>query len=311
MFPRSEAVKEFLKTYAHSERQRKRDEYTDRGIGTLQDGYTTEQHIKISNYYLMENSLVGLRSRFDHLYGHACTLRGLDRRDAELADLFSIDLPQMKWHSKAYITLMDHGKTNQAGRKEVGAMIRHKNLDICPVSAMFQYLFARFYTRSHLFLSSLLFHCCLYIPITLFCHPFRPGKRFPDLSEPEAWYETKLLVGDRLLPNGADPEKTSISYNTQRTAVKRAFNAVGVVTSKATHAQRGTSVRDLGKDGSVHDSEMRRQGRWNGDAMETFYLTGLPLTAMAVLAGFKNLDSAYLPRATLEPPEGFPFMSFL
>jgi hypothetical protein len=161
VFPRSEAVKEFLKTYAHSERQRKRDEYTDRGIGTLQDGYTTEQHIKISNYYLMENSLVGLRSRFDHLYGHACTLRGLDRRDAELADLFSIDLPQMKWHSKAYITLMDHGKTNQAGRKEVGAMIRHKNLDICPVSAMFQYLFARFYTRSHLFLSSLLFQCCL------------------------------------------------------------------------------------------------------------------------------------------------------
>mmetsp|Transcript_13690 Transcript_13690/g.34934 ORF Transcript_13690/g.34934 Transcript_13690/m.34934 type:complete len:94 (-) Transcript_13690:217-498(-) len=87
--------------------------------------------------------------------------------------------------------------------------------------------------------------------------------------------------------------------------MRQAFRAVGVATSKVTHAERGASVRELGTDGSIQDSEMRRQGRWNGDAMETFYLTQLPLDAMAVLAGFRKLDSAYIPRATLEPPAGW------
>mmetsp|Transcript_13690 Transcript_13690/g.34930 ORF Transcript_13690/g.34930 Transcript_13690/m.34930 type:complete len:215 (-) Transcript_13690:443-1087(-) len=132
VYPRSPEVNNVLAEARIKERSRKRTELVDRGIGTMQDGYSSEQHPKIVNYYMQKNNFVGLRWAFDHLYAHACTMRGQDRRSAELADLFCWPLPQLsKWKLQAYITLMDNGKTNKAGRKEVAAMIRHKSLDIC------------------------------------------------------------------------------------------------------------------------------------------------------------------------------------
>lgn len=48
------------------------------------------------------------------------------------------------------MVIMDQGKTNQFGRKEIGACLRNKDVEICPVGALGMHLLQRFNIESQI-----------------------------------------------------------------------------------------------------------------------------------------------------------------
>jgi len=140
----------------------------NRGVGSLLDGYcTTDDLVAISRYYMNLNSGNDLRNRMIHFLCHACLLRGESARNLELLDLLSVVL-EHEGHSdcRALVIIMEHGKTNQYGRREFGSCIRHRNVEICPVGALAFYLFFRWNIQNEV---------------------------VPNFLVPEDWYDIKVL----------------------------------------------------------------------------------------------------------------------
>jgi hypothetical protein len=121
----------------------RRDNYVDRGQGTIQDGYTTtDDLIKISDEFLTWNSAVGIKGRAMFLLAHSCFMRGESVRMMEFADLFCMELTNEGFTKcMALCIVLDQGKTNSFGKKELGACIRHKLVAICPVGALAFHMF--------------------------------------------------------------------------------------------------------------------------------------------------------------------------
>ncbi|OJD09910.1 hypothetical protein ACJ73_10022, partial [Blastomyces percursus] len=66
-----------------------------------------------------------------------------------------------------------------------------------------------------------------------------------------------------------------MAYETQLDWVNRVFNRTGLIALEKTHAGRANGVRTAELAG-VSDSQIRRAGRWNNDALSQSYLTNLP-----------------------------------
>jgi hypothetical protein len=99
---RSEALKILLKSNLQKEASRKKNEFEDRAISTLQDGYNAEQMGKIIRFCwegwqtdttkrvipaLVE---LHLRTAVDFLFSHTMLLRGENIRTAQPPNLFTI-----------------------------------------------------------------------------------------------------------------------------------------------------------------------------------------------------------------------------
>ncbi len=78
------------------------------------------------------------------------------------------------------------------------------------------------------------------------------------------------------------------------------FDAVSISSLKKTHG-RDAEAR-AGELSDASESQIRRAGRWNTDALFTSYLTHLFLKFVRVMAGFKPApEDFFLPRAKVEP----------
>ena len=138
---RSQALKDFLKSRLTQESTRKREEFVDRAAGTLMDGYTTDELIRVVRFcwdgwqlgpegptktgnkrkrFTTVTPESYLRTAVDFLFSHSMLLRGESRRTAELPDLFTIEMKNEGatpcW---AMLLIMDNGKMNQIGRAHV------------------------------------------------------------------------------------------------------------------------------------------------------------------------------------------------
>lgn len=61
----------------------------------------------------------------------------------------------------------------------------------------------------------------------------------------------------------------------------------------------------------ANESDIRRLGRWNNQALAGCYLSALPRSGMRTMAGFPPVaGSFFLRRAILEPPEALKKMVF-
>jgi len=149
--PRGEALKAVLRTHATQEHGRKRKQFDDRGAGTLQDGYNERAIVNVVRFCWAgwQNQKkcsveAHLRTAMDFLFAHNMLLRGESRRTAELADLFTISLPNEGptpcW---PMILIMSNGKTNPMGRIEYATVMRHRNPLLCTISHTAFYLFWR------------------------------------------------------------------------------------------------------------------------------------------------------------------------
>lgn len=75
-----------------------------------------------------------LRNRLDFSLGHATFHRGQSKRNWQLPDLFSIDIPSEGPTSCwALVIVMRQGKTNQFGKIEYSGAYRHKDATLCSV----------------------------------------------------------------------------------------------------------------------------------------------------------------------------------
>ncbi|CAD6884144.1 unnamed protein product, partial [Tilletia caries] len=92
--PRGDALASYLDSLKRDTRKRKRENFEDRAAGTIQDGYSREIYERI-NRHLLENPSQNnaARTRLDHLFGFSIVARGENMRQAQLADLFVLPLP--------------------------------------------------------------------------------------------------------------------------------------------------------------------------------------------------------------------------
>ncbi|KAE8181731.1 hypothetical protein CF336_g8816, partial [Tilletia laevis] len=267
--PRPGPVRMMLGTRTLEERDRKKREYVDRGIGTALDGYSQTQFGDVSNYFLLRNSEIGLRDRLAFLISHYALLRGDNARKLELADLHHLELEGEGPSSCfAVVLLLANGKTNQAGRVEYGSFMRNRDVQLCPVGALALYLFSRFH---------------------------HSAEAFPDLSQSSLWYDMKVIKAPK---SSTDP----IGDETHGKALDAAFKACGVLTTAKTHAARKSGAQ-LAEAKGAPEASVRRAGRWNQTTMETCYLTRLPRPVLRVHAGFHADGGSYFLRRDVPPPQ--------
>ncbi|OWZ17641.1 hypothetical protein PHMEG_0008395 [Phytophthora megakarya] len=165
--PRFPQVKQLIKNAQAQATATKKQNYQDRGVGSLLDGYHSEaQFRQICDAFFDLNDI---RGRAAFLVSHYGLLRGENIRDLELADMFSQELDrEMYLTCIALVLLIQHGKTNTFGKLQHVGFIRNKDVHLCPVGAVAFYLFERFHVDS---------------------------EPFPSFQLSKDWYDIKFLCG--------------------------------------------------------------------------------------------------------------------
>lgn len=268
--PRGTLLKSYLRSLKLKEATRLRQSYKDRGAGTLQDGYTPEEMVRVSMYYCNLGIEQGYRDRAVFLMQHTMLLRGESTRRMELTDLFTLDLEDEGYSEcPALLLLMREGKTNHTNRSEYAATIRHKDVKLCAFGALAFYFFYRWHVNN---------------------------EPFPDFQRNENWFDIKVLKSNK----GSITEE--IDYKTQWLSICKAFETCNINSVKKTHAGRGCGARHAEIAGASED-QLRRHGRWNASSMENNYLSSLPRQSIRVINGFPGVGKQFwLPRATITPP---------
>jgi len=222
--PKGHVFQLLMKSILYSKASLKRIEERDRGEGTLRDGYTTSQ-IPQHTTACWEHGKpdIGLRSSLDFLLGHHCLMRLGNRLGAELPDCFMLDVPtegskpdgqvshDRDYTTKAFVILMDQGKTNTHGRMEYGGAFRNKDVKMCVVSALAFFLFYRWQVEGK--------------------------EKTPNFGSSSHWYSTKIIR------RSADQSSQSLSDNTAREQTKRMYIKCGIKATAVTHLPRQTAVK--------------------------------------------------------------------
>lgn len=273
--PRNGHVKKLLTVRSQSEVKRRRTEYIDRGRGTFLDTFQPEDLVRCNSHCLESGAHLKLRDRLALDLSFSLLLRGHSARNAELADFFSISLPQESTQPvTAVCMVIDVDKTNNTGAKQLMGSMRHLDYRVCTHNALAMYFFSRWHQQ---------------------------GENFPDLSQPKNWYDIKLL-----LPNSHQNDsgrRKAMSYTQHLAVVDNLFSACNIRSKAKTHAGRHSGAQHAEIHG-VPELQIRRAGRWNSSVMENVYLSHLPRKFMRVAAGSAADDNSYFcPRSLVNPPD--------
>lgn len=147
--PRSGLVSQVSKELRNEEGQ-KRGQFVDKGIGTMIDSCTSEEELQsLISYFMERNTETGLRDAASFRLSHYALLCGHYARELELSDMHSLLMPQEGYtHCHALLLIMRRGKTNQFGRLEISAALRHKTVFVCPFAALAMYMVWRFHSKT-------------------------------------------------------------------------------------------------------------------------------------------------------------------
>ena len=213
--PRGFAVRSALKDVQSKAWKRIRELHEDRAANTILDAYTPQDLQNFVRHCWTAGTRANvdsyMRTLLDFLVGHYFLVRGELRRVAELADMFVMHLPTESTSQECWcwILVFDNGKTNSSGKKQYLGALRNRDFRICPIGALAMYLFTRFHVKK---------------------------EAWPNLRSPKDWDRIKLLRG------GSDREH-ELNDKTHRTWVRDVMNAVGISSSKSTHAGRKTGAQ--------------------------------------------------------------------
>jgi hypothetical protein len=272
--PREDNVREYLRALQRRDAKRDREHFADKGRDTLLDGYTQEQFHAVCRELWAQGGVspeCHLRTLVDVLLGHYMLTRGGDRRAAEISDLFTFEFAaEGPTRCMPLIFTTRESKQNQHGRLETIGALRHKEPVICMLGGLAFYLLYRWDLTD---------------------------EPFPDFSARSAWYSTRLIKrsagGDRRQP---------LSYTSQREWASKAFEQVGVFSTKTTHIGRPSAAK-LAELVGVSEEQIRRAGRWNQDQMLGCYLNSLPREFMRKMAGHPAQPGCFeIRRAQATPP---------
>lgn len=229
--PKRIALKALETSIVQKEHTRRREELTDRGISTFRDGYLASQIPDLNRQVWTEALGKGiieqlLRTQLDFLLGNAMLLRLSNRLPMELADLFLMPLPKEGTQGDGWclVAVMDQGKTNQHGRLEYGAALRHRDYRSCLVGALAAYLFWRWHLS---------------------------GEPFPCFRASQDWYGIKLLKQSNAHLNQKLSDSTASSWT------RRLYAASGIQGSKVTHMPRSSGAR-IAEANNVPEAQVRK-----------------------------------------------------
>jgi hypothetical protein len=149
-------------------------------------------------------------------------LRQSNWRPMELPDCFRLELPNegqksTEFPTYALVVVMNQGKTNQHGRIEYGAALRHRDVRSCLVSSLAYYFFWRWQVEG---IESL-----------------------PTFERSKDWYDVKVL------PRSAKQPQEQLSPQTANTWTAKLYHASGIKTSKVSHAPRVAAAQNADMDG--------------------------------------------------------------
>ena len=178
--------------------KRKKRNYEDRGMDQLrQDVLSDEEKLKLEQYYFSKGML-GIRNYMGMCNMRSMALRGENLRAMELADMFLQNMTSEGEGCMAIVWVLDHGKTNQFGKMEVGGSLRSKDPFWCAHGTLAQWLFFRFDISG----------------------------MFPNMETSSDWYDIKLFPVDL-----KDQEK-QMSRESHYKLVKRTFESCEIITTK-------------------------------------------------------------------------------
>jgi hypothetical protein len=114
--PQRVAMTALKTSIARGQHQRRRDEFTDRGLATIRDGYTASQIPDLTRQVWQQSLGEGcvsqqFRTQLCFLFGNSMLLRLSNRLPMELPDLFSMPLPGEgpKKDGWCLVSVMDQG----------------------------------------------------------------------------------------------------------------------------------------------------------------------------------------------------------
>ena len=224
----------------------------------------------------------GRRSVCSNLRHRACTLflstgilRSESLHKADVSDFFGLKPPKKENDiHDMYLMIMQipQGKTTR-GRKQWGRATRHRNVELCCIGAIAQYLQYRIDCTGE----------------------------FEDMSLDEwldnsKWFDIKFLVD----VNGGDNTQ-EMSSDTYSAHVKRNLQRLNLPTNKLCHlgCNVGSKYLDLME---VDAEEIRRMGQWNCTVYDNSYSSKLPMNAMRNLAGYNTANGLYFNTRTTVMP---------
>ncbi|KAG1471083.1 hypothetical protein G6F56_002323 [Rhizopus delemar] len=117
--PRGNAIRALIDTLSRDEIKRKKEQFEDRGKHTISDGYTKDELIMVSRYFLQTNALEDLRNRFDFLLGHSMLARGenlINFGSAEHHMFINVKCLAMILRRRTLSTTKTSGRTSRATR---------------------------------------------------------------------------------------------------------------------------------------------------------------------------------------------------
>lgn len=272
--PREHNVREYLKSLQRRDAQHDREQFADKGRDTLLDGYTESEFEAVCHALWTQGASspeCHFRTLTDILLGHYMLTRGGDRRCAEISDLFTFEFrDEGPTRCMPLIFTTRAGKQNQFGRLETIGALRNRKPLVCMLSGLAFYLLLRWDLGD---------------------------EPFPDFSQRSLWY------GIRLIKSSTRDSKGSISYNSQRDWVTKAFQYAGIFSQKKTHIGRSAGAKMAELKG-ISEDQIRRAGRWNQEQMVGCYLNALPRKFMRVMAGHPPQMGCFeISRANVTPPD--------
>jgi hypothetical protein len=266
-----------------------------------------------------------LGHRFAFLLSYAATLRCESTRLLELSDLASIRFDdEGRNGADILVWSLGQGKTNQFGKIDRTAVMRHVDVEMCCQGATALALFDRFHIRKNPFPSFDRSINWYYLKLIQPATTGNKGKsRLPWVEQTMDYHQNDQGVDDgddgemsdeegevrdvevpdveaiRPVtmdnPNPSDLERSRItsqwqedtmdqlrampglqpiSYETQRKAFRDALTKAGIQSTRVTHIGRAAATSIVGHFGKDLDTEMRRHGHWNKDAMSNCYTEG-------------------------------------
>ena len=171
-----------------------------------------------------------------------------------------------------YFNVSIAGKTNH-GQNLFGRVMRHKDVNMCPVGALAFYLAMRFY-RTNEFDSW-------------------TGDNF---MENRSWFDKKLLVDCTRSDTDLD---RSMHNNSYKKAIKSVLEELNVPSNHFVHLGRtlGPKLMEMLQ---MSSDEIRLLGNWEPKIQETSYSTKLPMKAIRAMGGFELAQGMhYNPRTVV------------
>ncbi|KAJ8142497.1 hypothetical protein OY671_004363, partial [Metschnikowia pulcherrima] len=252
----------------------------------FQKSYTVEDIKKMTINMLEKTGTLkqkdiydGINATLEFLLGHHLLLRCSNKINLELSD--AVYSEHETSHGRVFILGFQFitGKTmNDSSLPGLSGVCRHKDVEVCLVSAFAFSLWYRFDFDD------------LYAPLT--------GENALDFMDKSRWYDAKVLFSSS---SGSSSHKP-ISDSYANTLITMFFDSIGFKSNKKTHAGRKTNVKHADAH-SVAEEQTRRAGRWRLDVLQAHYINSYAFQFIHFSSGHKPEEPYFIARDIKVPEE--------